>query len=172
MVVVAGGPAASHQRAALTVTTPAEGDVVADELFEVVVTASGGQIAAAEYELRLDGERIDANGGVGSDSVFTTFSIAAGQTSRLLVGPVAPGPHELRLTYARDPDDSRPDIVRRFRVGASTLSPGPAAPSAPDAATTADPTDEGGGAGSLVGAVLAVVAASGLVLADARRRPH
>ena len=108
-------PVAAHQRAELAVTSPAEGAVVV-ETAEVVVAASGGALARTDFSMALDGLSVDTSGRLGVGSVFTTFSLAAGEQLRLDVEvPSGVVDHELRVVYARDADDPRPDVVRRFR---------------------------------------------------------
>ncbi len=124
----AGSPASAHQRATLTIESPAEGSTVGAGRVEVVITASGGALAAVDFAVHLDDQPVDVTGDLGSGSVFTAHSLRAGAREQLSVPVADSGEHELRLVYAADADDPRPDVVRRFTaddsIGSVSVSGG------------------------------------------------
>lgn len=146
----------AHQRAALSVVRPAEGALVAGDRVEVVVAASGGQLAGVDFTMQLDGQPVDTSGAVGVVSLFTTFSLTAGKRTTVRVAVAQPGEHELRLVYGADGDDPQPDVVRRFRTSDVTL---------------VEPTGSRWALPLLVAAVAAAAVFGATVVVRRRRRP-
>lgn len=107
----------AHQRAELVVESPREDERISSDTVELVVTAAGGALSSVDFALRLDGEPVDTSGEVGTGSVFTAFTLAAGSRVRLSVPAGDDGEHELRVVFAADPDNPRADLVRRFETG-------------------------------------------------------
>lgn len=165
---LAAAPALAHQRADLAVTVPVEGADVTGPVVDVVVVASSGSaLAEAVFTLTLDERPVASDGSVGSGSIFTSFSLRAGETLRLPLQAVSPGAHELRLAYQADPDDPRADVVRRFTVTGSSAASS-SAPSSSDPAPSPTRRD-GNGEGEFrpVGAVSAGIVALVLIAAAA-----
>ena len=116
--MLGAGHAAAHQRADVSVVSPSEGQSVAGERVEVVLAAAGGELGQVEFTVRLDGRPVDTSGAVGGDSLFTTFSLRSGERASVRIAVSDAGEHELRVVYAADGDDPKPDVVRRFSSGA------------------------------------------------------
>ncbi|HVE98801.1 MAG TPA: hypothetical protein VNA12_06455 [Mycobacteriales bacterium] len=169
LLAIGGAPGATaHQRATLALTAPVEGAVVRGTGVDLVLTASGtAALAAVEFGIRLDGAPVDTSGAVGSDSVFTTFSLRTGSDLRLRVSPVRPGHHELRIVHTRDPDDPRGDLVRRF----TSTSPPAAGPTATGSRGEATASGEGWGFGWFTLALVGVCCGGVLWLVRRRRGP-
>jgi hypothetical protein len=87
-------PAAAHVRADLLIVSPAEGASVAAPVRIVVAAAEAGGTASANF----------------------TLSLTAGKSLTIPVRGLADGVHQIKLVYAGDPDNAKPDIVRRFVV--------------------------------------------------------
>ena len=117
-------PAQAHQRADLVVTKPGEGASLTGDAVDLEISASeGAALAESSFTITLDGKAVDNTGRLDAGSVFTSFSLRGGAALALRLAPVPPGAHELRLAYARDADNLKPDVVRRFTTVASTSGP-------------------------------------------------
>jgi hypothetical protein len=109
-------PAAAHVRADLLIVSPAEGASVAAPVRIVVAAAEAGGTASANFTLSVDGQPVDRLGAMGSGAAFTSLSLTAGKSLTIPVRGLDDGVHQIKLVYAGDPDNAKPDIVRRFVV--------------------------------------------------------
>lgn len=114
MLLPAGG-ALAHVRADIAIVSPAENASV-PAAFDVVVSATGGGTASADFELLLDGRPVDRAGNASSGAAFTGQSLRAGQRLTIRLQQPSRGAHQLTLRYAGDVDNARPDVVRNFVV--------------------------------------------------------
>lgn len=186
LLTVPAAPAQAHARAEVAFLQPSAGSEVSGPAVDVLLEGrSTAGTGLAEFTLSLDGQPVDRNGKVGAAAAFTSLSLRPQEQLRIRIDAPEPGPHELRVVYAPDPDDPKEDVVVDFTVaGASpTASPTPSSTigigsgfsttrpeppgESPDESDSAFPLL----AGALVAAVLAAAVAGATVLRRRRTPP-
>lgn len=122
IVAVTAAPLSAHEAARLEIVEPQPNATVLGTRLNIVIRGIGG-VGPASYQLFLDDQLIDIQGQVGADSAFTTHRLAGDEFERLSVLLLQSGAHEVRLRYVPDPDDPRPDLSVRFRIGSAKAQP-------------------------------------------------